>query len=226
VEISERGAVAVGRRAGGRLRSGMVCGIALVLLGSAVGPAVHGATVVAGPVVRPAHQEQVRAAASSVETSPLVRYGYSLVHDSSGWAPNKGAAVTLLFSADGVAFMYSADATECLGDQGSYSYHAGRLSIRFHTPDVNVSATFALSMAKTEVTMPFQVASAKTGTSLSTRECSLSSTRRGIMPRATRPWKRPPGSLMHTLRPGWQLARPAQPLFRGARRQGTADPGS
>ena len=166
MEISERGAVVVGRRAGGRLRSGMVCGIALVLLGSAVGPAVHGATVVAGPVVRPAHQEQVRAAASSVETSPLVRYGYSLVHDSSGWAPNKGAAVTLLFSADGVAFMYSADATECLGDQGSYSYHAGRLSVRFHTPDVNVSATFALSMAKTEVTMPFQVASAKTGTSL------------------------------------------------------------
>ena len=88
------------------------------------------------------------------------------MHDSSGWAPNKGAAITLIFSADDVAFIYSADATECLGDQGSYSNAGGRLSLRFHTPDVNVGVTFPLSLAQTEVTMPFQVASTKAGTSL------------------------------------------------------------
>ena len=163
---SERGRPVVGKHRRRRLGGALVGGSALVFLASIAGPVTPAMTAVANPVVHPLHHRQAQALSSAVQTSPLVRYGYTLVHDSSGWAAEKGAAITLIFSADGVAFIYSADATECLGDQGSYSYAGGRLSLRFHTPDINVDVTFPLSLARTEVTMPFQVASAKTGTSL------------------------------------------------------------
>ena len=162
----ERDTAAVGRHERRRRRSVLAGGTVFLFLASIVGPVAPCVTAVASPVIRSPHQRPARAHSSGVQTSPLVRYGYTLVHDSSGWAPSKAAAITLIFSGDGVAFVYSADATECLGDQGSYSYAGGRLSLRFHTPDINVGVTVPLSVAQSEVTMPFQVASAKTGTSL------------------------------------------------------------
>jgi hypothetical protein len=98
--------------------------------------------------------------------SPLVRTAYLLVHDSSGWHASKGAQVDLLFSAGGQAFIYAADATEALGEPGTYSYSGGRLSLDFHTSDIAVDATFPLPLAQSTVTMPFQVFSSKQGTSV------------------------------------------------------------
>lgn len=170
MKTSERGVATMSRRRGARLTGALLCGSAFLFLGPTVRPVNPRLTALVSPVVRPAPHTHARAQTSglqaAVQTSPLVRYSYVLVHDSSGWAANKGAAITLIFSGNGVAFLYSADATECLGDQGSYSYAGGRLSLHFHTPDINVGVTFPFSVTQTEPTMPFQVASAKPGTSL------------------------------------------------------------
>ena len=110
---------------------------------------------------RPAVAEAAQAA-----PSPLVRVAYSFVHDSGGGQPSAGAEVTLLFAADGEAFVYAADATEAFADDGSFTYGEGKLSLHFATADLKVDATFPLSLAARQVTMPFQVLSAKSGTSL------------------------------------------------------------
>ncbi|MGP8065387.1 MAG: hypothetical protein ACLP81_03290 [Acidimicrobiales bacterium] len=88
------------------------------------------------------------------------------MRDSGGGTPKKGAEISLLFSVKGVAYLYAADASECVADPGTYSYAGGRLSLYFQDSDFRVNKTFALSLAKAEVTMPFQVLSAKPGTSL------------------------------------------------------------
>ena len=62
--------------------------------------------------------------------------------------------------------MYLADPTEALGELGTYSYQAGKLKLRIVTSDFNINGTFALSLTQTEVKMPFQIFSAKPGTSM------------------------------------------------------------
>ena len=135
--------------------------IAAVIGGLALGgqaPAVasaptglHGA-----PVARPA----------LASGSPLIRTAYSFVRDSGGGHTNPGAEVDLLFATDSEAYVYFSDATEALGEYGSYSYSGGRLSLHISTPDFTRNATFPLSLSASRVTMPFQVFSAKAGTSV------------------------------------------------------------
>lgn len=105
------------------------------------------------------------AASQQVAPSPLIRLAYSFVHDSNGGHPNAGAEVTLLFAANGEAFVYAGDATEAFADDGSYAYTGGRLSLHFATPDLKVQVAFPLSLSQSQVTMPFQVLSSKKGTS-------------------------------------------------------------
>jgi len=111
--------------------------IAAVIGGLALGgqaPAVasaptglHGA-----PVARPA----------LASGSPLIRTAYSFVRDSGGGHTNPGAEVDLLFATDSEAYVYFSDATEALGEYGSYSYSGGRLSLHISTPDFTRNATF------------------------------------------------------------------------------------
>jgi hypothetical protein len=120
----------------------------------------------AGAAVRPLAQRHVSDQSNGVQSSPLVRITYSLVRDSGGEGPKKGAEIILLFSANGEAYLYLADPTEALGELGTYSYQAGKLKLRIVTSDFNINATFALSLTQTEVKMPFQIFSAKPGSSL------------------------------------------------------------
>jgi hypothetical protein len=124
----------------------------------------------AGATVRPRAQKQVVEQSSGVQTSPLVRTAYSLVRDSGGEGPQKGAEILLLFSANGEVYLYLASATEALGELGTYSYQAGKLKLRIVTSDIKINATFALSLTQTEVKMPFQIFSAKPGSSLWQRQ--------------------------------------------------------
>ena len=98
--------------------------------------------------------------------NPLTSTAYSFVSDSGGGHANPGAEVDLLFATDNEAYLYFSDPTEALGEDGSYSYTDGRLSLRISTPDFKANATFPLSLSASRVTMPFQVFSAKAGTSV------------------------------------------------------------
>jgi hypothetical protein len=120
----------------------------------------------AGAAVRPLAQRHVSDQSNGVQSSPLVRITYSLVRDSGGEGPQKGAEIILLFSANGEAYLYLADPTEALGELGTYSYQAGKLKLRIVTSDFKINATFALSLTQTEVKMPFQIFSPKPGSSL------------------------------------------------------------
>ncbi|MGO9150583.1 MAG: hypothetical protein ACLP1E_03875 [Acidimicrobiales bacterium] len=161
------GAMAVHKQAGGRLRGVAASGLGLLLAGATlVGTTGSGVTATAGAAVRPLAQRQVSDRSGGVQSSPLVRITYSLVRDSGGEGPQKGAEIILLFSANGEAYLYLADPTEALGELGTYSYQAGKLKLRIVTSDININATFALSLTETEVKMPFQIFSAKPGSSL------------------------------------------------------------
>jgi len=129
-----------------------------------------GVTATASAAVTPSHPRQRELRPSSATTSPLVDIAYSLVRDSGGFHPNKGAEFTLLFSAGGRAFLYAADASGALADPGSYSYAGGELSLHFDTADIDVNRAISLSVSASQVTMPFQVVVTKPGTSLWTRK--------------------------------------------------------
>lgn len=162
-----RGAMAVHKQAKGRLRGAAATGLGLLLAGSTlVGTTGSGVMATAGAAVRPLAQRHVSDQSNGVQSSPLVRITYSLVRDSGGEGPKKGAEIILLFSANGEAYLYLADPTEALGELGTYSYQAGKLKLRIVTSDFNINATFALSLTQTEVKMPFQIFSAKPGSSL------------------------------------------------------------
>jgi hypothetical protein len=142
---------------------------ALVAALSCVAASVVGlgpVTTTASAAVTPSlpHQSELRP--SSATISPLVDIAYSLVRDSGGFHPNKGAEFTLLFSSGGRAFLYAADATGALADPGSYSYAGGELSLHFDTADIDVNRAISLSVSASQVTMPFQVVVTKPGTSL------------------------------------------------------------
>ena len=161
------GAMAVREQASGRLRAAAATGLGLLLVGATlVGTTGSGVMATAGASVRPLAQRPVSDQSSGVQASPLVRIAYSLVRDSGGEGPQKGAEIILLFSANGEAYLYLADPTEALGELGTYSYQAGKLKLRIVTSDININATFALSLTQTEVKMPFQIFSAKPGSSL------------------------------------------------------------
>jgi hypothetical protein len=100
----------------------------------------------------------------------LVRVAYSLVSDSGGGHPNPGAEVDLIFGAGNEVFLYLADATEALAEDGTYSYTGGQLSVHISTPDLTAIATFPLNLSASQVTMPFKVFSSGAGTSLWDRE--------------------------------------------------------
>ncbi len=102
--------------------------------------------------------------------SSLIRVAYRLVDDSGGGHPNKGAEVDLLFASGGEAFLYLADATEALGEEGTYAYGAGQLSLHISSSDFMVDATFPLNLTGSQATMPFKVFSSGKGTSLWDRE--------------------------------------------------------
>ena len=162
-----RGAMTAHEQASGRLRGAAATGLGLLLAGATlVGTTGSGVMATAGAAVRPLAQRQVSNRSSGVQSSPLVRTAYWLVRDSGGEGPQKGAEIILLFSANGEAYLYLADPTEALGELGSYSYQAGKLKLRIVTSDININATFALSLTQTEVKMPFQIFSAKPGSSL------------------------------------------------------------
>jgi hypothetical protein len=162
-----RGAMAVHKQAGGRLRGAAATGLGLLLTGATlVGTTGSGVMATAGAAVRPLAQRHVSDQSNGVQSSPLVRITYSLVRDSGGEGPQKGAEIILLFSANGEAYLYLADPTEALGELGTYSYQAGKLKLRIVTSDFKINATFALSLTQTEVKMPFQIFSPKPGSSL------------------------------------------------------------
>jgi hypothetical protein len=162
-----RGAMAVHKQASGRLRGAAATGLGLLLAGATlVGTTGSGVMATAGAAVRPLAQRHVSDQSNGVQSSPLVRITYSLVRDSGGEGPQKGAEIILLFSANGKAYLYLSDPTEALGELGTYSYQAGKLKLRIVTSDFNINATFALSLTQTEVKMPFQIFSAKPGSSL------------------------------------------------------------
>ncbi|MFZ2056482.1 MAG: hypothetical protein WAV54_03620 [Acidimicrobiales bacterium] len=166
-----RGAMAVHKLASGRLRGAVVTGLVFLLVGATlVGTTGSGVMATAGAAVRALAQGQAAEHSSGVQTSPLVRTTYSLVRDSGGEGPKKGAEIILLFSANGKVYLYLADATEALGEPGTYSYQAGKLKLRIDTPDFKINVTFALSLSQAEVKMPFQIFSAKTGSSLWKRQ--------------------------------------------------------
>ena len=115
----------------------------------------------AGPVAA----QGAASATGSGGASPLNRLVYSFVRDSSGGHPKPGAQIVLLFGANGEAFLYAADSTAAFSDDGSFSYAGGNLSLRFDDADFKVNASFGLNLSESQVTMPFQVLSAKKGTS-------------------------------------------------------------
>lgn len=100
------------------------------------------------------------------QATSLVGTVYSLVRDSSGTTPKQGSQVVFIFSGDGQAWIYAADASEAYGEPGSYSYTGGKLSVNFDTPGLTVNAAFAYSTNQARVKMPFQVFSSKPGSSL------------------------------------------------------------
>ena len=104
------GAMAVHKQAGGRLRGVAAIGLGLLLVGATlVGTTGSGVMATAGAAVRPLAQRQVSDRSGGVQSSPLVRITYSLVRDSGGEGPQKGAGCILLFSANGEAYLYLAD---------------------------------------------------------------------------------------------------------------------
>jgi hypothetical protein len=102
---------------------------------------------------------------AQLSLSPLMTVTYSLVKESDGNHPGAGSQVFLVFSANGTAYVYACDATEAEADNGSYSYSGGRLSLHIEQSDLKVNANFALDLSQSQVTMPFQIFSAKPGTS-------------------------------------------------------------
>jgi hypothetical protein len=88
-----------------------------------------------------------------------------LVKESDGNHPGAGSQVFLVFSANGTAYVYACNATEAEADNGTYSYSGGRLSLHIEQSDLKVNANFALDLSRSQVTMPFQIFSAKPGTS-------------------------------------------------------------
>ena len=142
------------------------CGLIVALLASLL--AATASQAGASPV-NGASQPVVTEAAQTA-TSPLVRIAYSFVHDSGGGRPNAGAQLTLLFAANGEAFVYGSDATQAFADDGGFTYAGGQLSLHFATADLKVDETFRLTLSASQVTMPFQVLSAKKGTSLWQRQ--------------------------------------------------------
>jgi hypothetical protein len=102
---------------------------------------------------------------AQLSLSPLMTVTYSLVKESDGNHPGAGSQVFLVFSANGTAYVYACNATEAEADNGSYSYSGGRLSLHIEQSDLKVNANFALDLSQSQVTMPFQIFSAKPGTS-------------------------------------------------------------
>src|SRR5208283_1012787 len=101
-----------------------------------------------------------------LSVSPLMTVTYSLVKESDGNHPGAGSQVFLVFSANGTAYVYACNASEAEADNGTYSYGGGRLSLHIEQSDLKVNANFALDLSQSQVTMPFQIFSAKPGTSV------------------------------------------------------------
>jgi hypothetical protein len=102
---------------------------------------------------------------AQLSVSPLMMVTYSLVKESDGNHPGAGSQVFLVFSTNGTAYVYACDAAEAEADNGTYSYSGGRLSLHIEQSDLKVNAAFALDLSQSQVTMPFQIFSAKPGTS-------------------------------------------------------------
>ena len=101
-----------------------------------------------------------------LSVSALMTVTYSLVKESDGNHPGAGSQVFLVFSANGTAYVYACNASEAEADNGTYSYTGGRLSLHIEQSDLKVNANFALDLSQSQVTMPFQIFSAKPGTSV------------------------------------------------------------
>jgi hypothetical protein len=90
---------------------------------------------------------------------------YSLVTESNGQTPSKGTSVTVIFASKGVAWLLATSSGGDLSYQGSWSYHANKLSLAFDTYGFDRKGTFNAELGSGEITIPFQVFTSKPGTS-------------------------------------------------------------
>jgi hypothetical protein len=95
----------------------------------------------------------------------ILGVAYNLVSDSSGTTPAAGSTITLFFEPNGKSTITAVNATLMLSHHGTWSYSGGQLTIDFTASDFHPNATFALDLASTKVTMPFQVFSTSAGSS-------------------------------------------------------------
>jgi hypothetical protein len=129
--------------------------------GAAPGPAAVPVAVPATPdAVRPGPQGSGLSGTTSV-----MQIAFSLTRDSDGQVPAKGDSVTLLFAGGGVAWFLATSSTGDLSVQGTWSYAGGKISLALSTTGFVRKGTFRADLGASSIVIPFQVFSAKPGTS-------------------------------------------------------------
>ena len=109
--------------------------------------------------------EMPSASAASSSANTLLPLTYYHIKDSDGGHGKSGVITVLLFEPNGICQLHLADDLDVLAYRGSYSYSAGKLTLKFTGSDFHPSVKFSLSTSASQVTMPFKVFSTGNGTS-------------------------------------------------------------
>lgn len=103
---------------------------------------------------------------------------WNFVRDSDGSAAAAGAAITMTFGADGIATFKAAGPGQNITDSGPYSVAGNSISLSLPRLGKSV-AKRPFTLAGDELTLPFMVFSAASGTSIWRRPADLSGLRGG-----------------------------------------------